>query len=210
MKIIQMENWKRKEHFEFFSQFDEPFFGVVAHVDCSIAYDYAKEKGISFFAYYLFQSLQAVNTVEEFKYRIYENQVVLYDKINASSTIGRSDGTFGFGFIEYSRDFKAFNNALEADKERIQSFSGLGLNENVRRVDTVHYTSIPWFHLTGLSHARNYSAKDSVPKISFGKAQKEKDRLMMPVSINCHHGLMDGLHVARYLEIFQTFLNNDK
>jgi chloramphenicol O-acetyltransferase type A len=207
MKIIQREKWGRREHFEFFSQFDEPFFGIVANVDCSVAYKYSKQKGISFFVYYLYQSLLAANKIEEFKYRIFEDQIILYDMINASSTIGRSDGTFGFGFVEYNEDVEAFNKALIAEKERIQSFSGLGLNENVRRVDTIHYTSIPWIHFTELTHARNFKTSDSVPKISFGKAQNEKDKLMMPVSINCHHGLVDGLHVARFLEFFQDLLN---
>jgi hypothetical protein len=31
-----------------------------------------------------------------FKYRIAEDNVYVYDQINASATIGRADGTFGF------------------------------------------------------------------------------------------------------------------
>ena len=30
---------------------------------------------------------------------------------------------------------------------------------------------------------------------------------MMPVSIEAHHGLMDGFHLAKYLEEFQNQLN---
>ena len=29
-EIIEINTWNRKEHFEFFSHFDEPFFGVVS------------------------------------------------------------------------------------------------------------------------------------------------------------------------------------
>ena len=36
-KIIDYNNWIRKEHYEWFKNFDEPFFGVVSEVDCSIA-----------------------------------------------------------------------------------------------------------------------------------------------------------------------------
>ena len=35
---------------------------------------------------------------------VYKRQVVEYDKINISPTIGREDGTFGFGFFEYDTD----------------------------------------------------------------------------------------------------------
>ena len=31
-KIIDIATWNRKEHFEHFSAFDDPFFGVTVHV----------------------------------------------------------------------------------------------------------------------------------------------------------------------------------
>ena len=45
-KLIDLDNWNRKEHFLFFSKFDEPFFCVTVKVDCTIAYQKAKEKGV--------------------------------------------------------------------------------------------------------------------------------------------------------------------
>ena len=36
-KLIDIDNWKRKEHFLFFSKFEEPFFGVTVKVDCTTA-----------------------------------------------------------------------------------------------------------------------------------------------------------------------------
>ncbi len=207
MNTISIKNWNRREHFEFFSQFDEPFFCIVAHVDCSKAYNISKERGYSFFAWYLHKSLVAVNHIPEFKYRIEQDNIVVYDTVHASPTLGRDDGTFGFGFIEYNLDFEVFSKALFDDTARVQSFTGLGLNEDTRRVDTVHYSSIPWFNFTGLTHARNFKYTDSVPKISFGKAQMQNGKFMMPVAVNCHHGLLDGLHVARFLEIYQELLD---
>ena len=35
-KIIDLATWNRKEHFEHFSAFDDPFFGVTVHVDLSL------------------------------------------------------------------------------------------------------------------------------------------------------------------------------
>lgn len=32
----------------------------------------------------------------------------------------------------------------------------------------------------------------------------------MPVSIHVHHGLMDGYHVEKFVEIFQALLNEYK
>ena len=43
-KIIDIATWNRKEHFEHFSAFDDPFFGVTVNVDCTRAYREAKNK----------------------------------------------------------------------------------------------------------------------------------------------------------------------
>lgn len=109
MKIIDVEKWNRKEHFEFFSKMDSPYFGFTTEIDCTKAYTYAKENGHSFFATYLHRSMVAVNAVDELKLRIVDNQVVLYNVIHAGTTIGRADGTFGFAFIPFSNDFNTFN-----------------------------------------------------------------------------------------------------
>lgn len=206
-KTININSWKRKEHYEFFSQFDEPFFGIVSELDCTRAYEAAKKNGFSFFAYYLHKSLIAVNTIDEFRFRIKEKDVVLFEKIHASSTIGRKDETFGYSFIHFDKDFEKFSKLIKSETERIQSFSGLGLNENTKRIDTIHYSSIPWVKFSGLTHPRNFKFADSVPKITFGKTSILNNKMVLPVSINAHHGLMDGLHIAKYLEIFQDLMN---
>ena len=46
--IIDIATWNRREHYEHFSAFDDPFFGVTVQVDCTRAYQEAKTKGISF------------------------------------------------------------------------------------------------------------------------------------------------------------------
>lgn len=62
MKIVDIDNWHRKEHFEFFSNMASPYFGFTTEVDCTKAYDTAKKKGYSFFAYYYHKSMVAVNS----------------------------------------------------------------------------------------------------------------------------------------------------
>ena len=56
--LIDVEQWNRKEQFLFFYRFEEPFFGVTVNIDCTQAYKIAKQKGNSFFLYYLFRALK--------------------------------------------------------------------------------------------------------------------------------------------------------
>ena len=208
IKLLDIENWNRKEHFLFFSQFDEPFFGIVAEIDCTNAYQICKEQHIPFYLYYLHKSLVAVNQIEEFKYRILNNKITIFDTINVSSTINRDDNTFAFSFIPFSQSFNEFTASAQLETNRIRNSTGLGINENTSRLDLIHYSAIPWISFTGLTHARNLKYKDSVPKITFGKYFNKNGRLIMPVSINVHHGLMDGFHVGQYLQLFEQLIND--
>ncbi len=200
MKILDKSNWNRLEHFEFFSQFDEPYFGLVTEIDCTNAYQIAKSKGQSFFAYYLHKSILAVNLVEEFRFRIEKDDVIIYNEIHASPTIGREDDTFSF--IPYNKDFENFNNSLKEEINAVKNSTGLRLNNDDKRIDVVHYSSIPWNTFSGLTHARNYKRKDSAPKITFGKMFQKGDKKIMNIAIYVHHGLADGNHIAKHLEVF--------
>lgn len=207
-KIIDIKNWKRKEHFEWFKNFDEPFFGIVTEVDCSIAYTKSKNENIPFYHNYLHKSLIAANLIEEFRLRIDENDVVLFNRINASATLNNSDNLYSMSFIEYHDDLAEFSKRMKIEENRIIKIKGLGVSENAMRKDVIHYSSVPWFKITGLSHARNYKFNDSVPKITFGKFETIGNKKIMNISINGHHGLMDGSHVANYLKTFQDLLNS--
>ena len=50
---LNLDTWSRKEHFLFFKQMEEPFFGVTITIDCTKAYDKAASLGVSFFNFYI-------------------------------------------------------------------------------------------------------------------------------------------------------------
>ncbi len=202
---LNIDSWNRKDHFHFFNQFEEPFFGICTTIDCTIAYDKAKEMQESFFLYYLFHSIHAANLIEPFKYRIDNEEVIIHSFINASATINRPNGTFGFSNIVYNASFDTFKINAKKEIERVQCSEGLeamNTSENV-----IHYSSIPWINFTALSHARSFSFKDSIPKISFGKMTEINAKKTMPMSVHVHHALMDGFHVGEYINLFQELMN---
>jgi chloramphenicol O-acetyltransferase type A len=206
--LLDIENWNRKDQFRFFSQFEEPFFGITVQVDCTKAYHTAKTNGYSFFLYYLHASLQAANETEPFRYRIEDGNVFLYDQVNASPTINRPDGTFGFSYMDYVKDFHAFSEHAKIIMEEVRATTGL--IPAVSGENVIHYSSIPWLSFTSLSHARSFRFKDSCPKISFGKMTEQNGIQQMPVSIHVHHALMDGFHVAQFVDRFQELLDQSK
>ena len=207
MRKVEIKSWNRREHFEFFSKMASPYFGIVTEVDCTKAYAYCKELGYSFFAYYLYKSMKAVNSVEELKLRIVDGDVILFDRIHAGTTIGRSDGTFGFAFVNYSEDFASFNLELQSEIVAVNNSTGLRLNNDDIKKDLIRHSTFPWHKFTALLHPTNFDKTESVPKITFGKFFWQNDRKLLPLSIEAHHGLVDGLHLSMYLDIFQRELN---
>lgn len=207
MKEIDIEKWNRKEHFEFFSKMSSPYFGITTELDCSAAYKKTQENGYSFFSYYLHKSMIAVNLVEEFKLRIIDNKVISFTTINAGFTVGRQDGTFGFAFANFSNDFETFTAEVQEEIKAVQNSTGLRLNDDDVKKDLIRHSTIPWTSFSGLLHPTNFDSTESVPKITFGKFNIRGGKKYLPVSIEAHHGLVDGFHFAKYLEEFQKQLN---
>lgn len=204
--LLDLENWNRKEHFAHFCKMEEPFFGVTVEIDCTQAYQTAKELKTSFFIYYLHKTLVAVNAIENFKYRIAEGKIYINNQIDASATIGREDGTFGFSLIEYNPDFKIFEQTALAEIQRIQNTTGL-FTRSFDDDNLIHFSAIPWLNFTSLSHARSYTFPDSCPKISFGKMiTSDTGKKTIAMSVHVHHGLMDGLHVGQFVDYFQNLM----
>ena len=202
---LNLDTWNRKEHFLFFKQMEEPFFGITVTIDCTNAYAKSKELGVSFFTYYLHKTLVAINAIEPFRYRILENEIYVFDRIDVSATIMREDKTFGFSQIEFAEDLLQFNENTKTEIARIQTTTGLLTREFSENL--IHFSAIPWVNFTSFTHARSFSWPDSCPKISFGKMMDENGKKTMSMSINVHHGLMDGYHVGEFLTLFQQLMN---
>lgn len=189
-----------------FFQFEEPFFGVTVYIDCTKAYEAAQQKECSFFLYYLYRALKAANGIENFRYRIVEKDVYLFNQVNASPTIKRPNGTFGFAYMDYNADEAVFYETALRETARVQQsldlLPAIAGDENV-----MHFSVIPWLDFTALSHARRFAFPDSSPKISFGKITENNGTKTMPVAVHVHHALADGYHIGLFVEKFQELLH---
>ncbi|MCF1752909.1 chloramphenicol acetyltransferase [Mariniradius sediminis] len=204
-EVIEIEKWSRKDHFLFFREFDEPFFGVTVRVDMTHCYKKSKENGDSLFLLYLHAALTAANEIENFRMRINGAEVRLYERVHASPTINRPDNTFGFSYLNYDEDFYEFAEKAKVEIETVKN--GTGLQPAISGENVIHFSAIPWLEFSSVSHARSFSFPDSCPKISFGKITEANGIWTMPVSIHVHHALLDGYHVGLFVERFQHLLN---
>lgn len=204
-KKIDIRNWERREIYGFFKDYEEPYYGITVELECSAALNFAKEKGISFFLYYLYLTLKAVNQTEAFKYRIEGDELFLYDVIDGSATIDRDDGTFGFSQIPYFEDLDLFLERATEEVIEVRTSNRLIRSEIGENV--IHFSALPWIGFSHVSHPRRYARRDSIPKITIGKFTRKGDQHLIPVSVHVNHAVADGLHVGMFFDTLQKLFS---
>jgi len=196
---LDLERWNRRAHFELFRGYDHPFFNLCAPLEVSaLRAATGGETGRSFFLAALWLSLVAANGIEPFRYRLRGERVLVHDVIHGSGTILRPDGTFGFAYFELDPRFRRFHERAGREVERVRA--GREVEPAAGRDDLIHYSVIPWVAFTSFAHARHLGGGDSVPKIVFGKVYPDGAGERMPVSVEVHHALADGLDAGRFFE----------
>ncbi|WP_259065228.1 CatA-like O-acetyltransferase [Mucilaginibacter sp. X4EP1] len=199
---LDLTTWKRRDHFNFFKTFHQPFWGITTAINCTQAYAYCKAANVSFFMYYLYQSLSAANSIREFKYRMEGDDVYEYRSISGSITVLRNDETFGFAYFDYNDDFNTFSKDTKLKLTAAKVTSGLRTDVNINNV--IYYSILPGINFTSMQHAQHLGIQSSVPMIVFGQYQHSNGQVLLPISVHVHHALCDGLHVEKYIKLFQS------
>lgn len=207
---LDIETWSRRKQFEFFKNYDNPYFNLCANVDVTPLLALTRAaKNISFFITYHFLSMKVVNEIEPFRYRLRGDRVFVHDRIHAGTTLLLADESFTFVYFDFDEDFEVFHTSAKAAVEKAQA--GVSrLDEREGQDDLIHHSVIPWVTFNSISHARNWGRQDSVPKIAFGKYREDGNRIRMPISVEVHHALMDGLHVGRYFGKLESYFSNPR
>lgn len=206
MKYIDLDTWKRKEHFAFFYRMDYPQFNICFNLDVTQFLAFTKKNNLSFYYAFIHAVTTVVNDTEDFRYRIRDGKVVLHKKIHPSFTDMESgNDLFKMVTVDLKDDVFKFEKMAKETSAKQKDF--FRLDKLIGRDDLIYITCIPWISFTHLSHTITINKNDSVPKISWGKYFTEGDKVLLPFSVQVHHALMDGVHVGKYAEKLQRYLD---
>ncbi|MES2960051.1 MAG: CatA-like O-acetyltransferase [Pseudomonadota bacterium] len=203
---LDLAAWPRRDAFDYFRRFDKPFFNVCTRLDVSRLRQAVGELdhgGLALAYHYI--ALRLCNTIEPFRYRIEGERVRVHPVVDGSTTVLREDGSFGFADLSSHADFEAFAAAGAAAISAARA-GHAPFEPKPEDQARIHFTTLPWLHFTSFSHARNWGREDSVPKLAFGRIDIDGPRAWMPLSVEVHHALMDGLHVGRFVQAFEAVL----
>ena len=206
MRHIDLEVWPRREHFRTYRDLDYPYFSMCANVDLTTFHTVLKQGGVSFNVAMVYVLARAANDVPEFRHRIRGESVVEHEIVHPSTTIMGEEELFGFYALEYFEDFSLF---LARAGERIaQVQQNPKLENEPGRDDLLFMTAIPWVSFTSFMHPLPLHPADSVPRFAWGRFFEEGERLKMPLSVQGHHGVMDGLHMGRFYAEVQEYFDH--
>jgi chloramphenicol O-acetyltransferase type A len=195
---IDIQTWKRREHFELYRRFANPFFNVCVEVDATQVWESSQSpRGPSFFLASVFLALRAANDVEAFRTRVRENGAWIHHRVSITPTVLRSDGTFAFVRLEPAASFEEFAAVSATAVREACEIKPLVVAHPTD--DMVYQTTLPWVRFTSFSNALKGDG-DSVPRIAFGKCSQAGEGWSLPVSIEVHHAVVDGVDVAAFLD----------
>jgi chloramphenicol O-acetyltransferase type A len=204
MKYLDLANWSRRELFEFFIDYTNPYFNICTRIDVTKLVTFVRERQTKISLALHYFALRIANEIEPFRYRLKDRQVIIYDVVNGGTTVLLPNESFSYAYFDYQRDFEKFVSDMGKAVDELRS--GSGALKPTMRDDVIYHTTLPWISFTSFAHARNKSRGESIPRFVFGKFTQENGRLMMPISVEVHHALMDGLHVGRFFNQLEEAL----
>jgi len=203
---LDLNSWHRRELFEFFRGYANPYFNICTRLDVTKLMELLRARpGVSVSLAYHYFALRIANEIEPFHYRLKDDEVIVHDVINGGTTVLLPSETFTYAYFNYQEDFNQF--VIDA-AEAISKVRAEGALKPTMRYDLIYFTTLPWISFTSFAHARTPGRGESIPRIAFGKFFEENGRTLLPISVEVHHALMDGLHVGRFITRMEEELSH--
>lgn len=201
-KFIDMSKYTRKAHFDYFRSLQNPHVGVTADVDVTELVAFCKNRGYSFYLTFMHAAALAANSIAEFRQRICGDGIVEYDECGTSHTESAGDGTYCYCTLYHNMPFAEYIGYAEAERKACREKNSLDEDENVEGLYFI--STLPWLHYNAIIQP-TAGRDDSNPRITWGKYQEDHaGRLIMPVTVLCHHALVDGIHLAMFYKNLGT------
>ena len=198
-QYLDMENYKRKNHFEYFNSLAYPYVGMTVNVDITAFLEMAKAKELPFFLTFCYCVSKAANGIPELRQRIVEGKIVEYVSCRTSHTVALEDGTYCYCKLNGNMPLEDYIPYAIREQEAAKQRKTIE-EEKGETYDMFFISTLPWVSYTSLIQPVPIPA-DSNPRITWGKYFEQSGRVLLPVSILAHHALVDGKHIADFYRL---------
>lgn len=195
-KYLDMETYKRKNHFDYFRSLSYPYVGITVNVDITDLLHKIKAENLPFFLTVCYCVSKAANKIPEFRQRIVGDRIIEFDNCKTSHTVALEDGTYCYCTLDGNMPFRDYIVYAAREQEAAKKMNTIDEEED-EVYDKIFISTLPWVSYTSLIQPVPIPA-DSNPRITWGKYFVQGDRTLLPVSVLCHHALVDGIHIASF------------
>ena len=210
MKWIEPENFKRMALLEKYSSYMFPYINIGAEIDVTKIYHYAKKRGLSFYCAMIHAVTKTALEIENFKYRIIDGKPVLCESLTPVFTyLPKGEEQFYLVQQPFEEDMDTFCQKAKAQAQLQATETEHSFMHGKEQVEILYISCIPWIRYTHFIRTIEEGGKDNIPRISWGKYAADKDgKITVPLSVQVHHGLMDGYHVGMFFEKLEQYLDS--
>ncbi len=181
----------------------EPAFCVTFEVDVTKFLDMTRNQNLSFTLSMVYAVCKCANEIEAFRYRFFDGQVVLFDRIDTAFTyLNKDTELFKVVNVPMADTLEEYvKSAAKIAMEQKEYFTGPLGN------DVFQCSPMPFLTYTHISHTNSGKKDNATPLFDWGKYYEKDSRTVMPVSVQAHHSFVDGIHIGQFAEKLQKYLN---
>jgi len=186
----------RHEQIKLFKTFERPTLAVTANLTGADPRPSAEEAGLPTAAILLWALAASTLDIPEFRLRMASGGVYEIDGLSVSFTVLGPDEQLRFAFAKF--DFDVIRFATVYQEAAARAAAGPLRSDGPPELDLIYTSIAPWM---AFSHVEQpYASKDaaSIPSFAIGRLEHAGDDCVcFPLAAQVHHGLVDGLHLAR-------------
>ncbi|TFW13646.1 CatA-like O-acetyltransferase [Duganella callida] len=206
-----MQNFeKRRDRYNAFASFENPLVNLSFELEVPDFRPHCKHHGLPPFHFFLYHVLHAVQGIENFRYRIYRGEVIEIADFWASYTVVNQDNNLNFARFVMTDDLREFIARSLASKQEAETTTQLintaeDLSEYEQRRN-IYITCMPWLKLTSVEHPIYEHKTYDIPSLAWGRFSDPRadGKLTMTMSVQAHHGFVDGYHVHLLAQAIAT------
>jgi len=197
MEYEVIEEYSRQGQFDFYREHPSPFYAITWSAEISALKAWAARKDVSVHLALCYFMARAMRSVEDFRYRLLDGRIVLYDRLHIGTTLPTPDGQYAFGHFDYHED------ATEFMRQAAAARSGLRVDGVLRtddRPNMILFTSLPGVPFTAMTHVPLPDPSDARPNVAFGRFDVVADEVTVPVSLQVNHRFIGGRALGELVE----------
>ena len=200
-RLIDLENWERREFYEHFIKDVVCTYSVVVNIDIT------NLEGQKLYPAMIWLLTRTVNDMPEFRTALSENGPGIYDDMHPMYTVFNKENKNFSGIWSYfSEDYSAFLKNYEEDSKEYCTSTRYAPKEGTP-ANAFNISMVPWVAFTNFNINVFDDGKFLLPIFTMGKFFEQDGKRLLPLAIQVHHAVCDGYHVGVFVEKLQNYID---